>query len=711
MDGKSNPVEKKTPTGLSRYRKGLVKAASLYGKVRYAIDVVTNEWVIIKQCLIERLESHTTAFGQHVAEDIHKEIEIHRKLSQDEEPCDSIIEFRDHCQDAKNIYIVLELATEGDLFNHVLHKTNELLSLWNTKSIHHEVKQEKLLIWQNKVRKWMQKILQALKFMHERNICHRDISLENIVMCKGMIVKLIDFGVAHEYKDGNFRTERSPIGKATYMSPECGCNHYYDGRQNDLWAFGVGLWMCLIGAPPWDHANIVDQRFCFIMQGVSGIKGLLQRWGRTFMCPDSAVDLLSKIFRPEKDRITVDEALKHPFFTGSKHGLVPDFYIPAEITNQQIDAGMCLKWEALRGKRNLEPPPVWIHISEDLKRKIIKFLWRVNKHKGTIFEMRVVRDMAVNFNIKAGDVREILIWFMAATRNRARLPESFLRLKPSPLLQFNASERKAKLNHVSEQKAKENHVSEQKAKENHVSEQKAQEKHVEGRLLNRALPEHEEKQELVLKASFKKDEQDTDISYPLTVKAGATLNQIKVDFALLRTKKLSSPFITPSELEILVNGKGLEDTSMLREGSIIRGKTNGECAVPQWFRELAQKGMLLNDSTDEQCQQKFLEMLQTKFNLDPTKCLEIWKHFTQNSGIYEEPGDHNARGGNAAEYDWLKVLYTDAKGKWFALLLSAIVFANIEDKNACIVLLQQKGLTRDKALQAIKFFSGKLGEV
>jgi len=230
--------------------------------------------------------------------------------------------------------------------------------------------------------------------------------------------------------------------------------------------------------------------------------------------------------------------------------------------------------------------------------------------------------------------------------------------------------------------------------------------------LSGALPEHEEKQELLLKASFKKDEQDADVSYPLTVKAGATLNQIKVDFALLRTKKLSSPFNTPSELEILVNGEGLEDTSMLREGSIISGKTNGECAVPQWFRELPQveRGMVLNDSTKEQSQQKFLEMLKIKFNLDPAKCLEIWKYFTQNGRFYEEDGDHNAGGGNAAEYDWLKVLYTDAKGKWFALVLSVIVVANIEDKNASIILLEQKGLTTEKAVQAIKYFSGKLGE-
>merc|ERR1719285_964370 len=537
----------------------------------------------------------------------------------------------------KKIYIVLELGTEGDLFSHVLTKVNELLGVWNTEK-NHQVKLQKLLNWQNQVRKWMQQMLEALKFMHERNICHRDISLENIVLCKGMNAKLIDFGVAHEYKEGNFRAEKSRIGKKTYMSPECGDGYYYDGRLNDLWAVGVSLWMSLIGSPPWDRASIVDKRYCFIMRGGGGINSLLQRWGRTFLCPDSAVDLLSKIFRPEKDRITVDDALKHPFFTGSDLSLVQDLYIPSEISNEQLDEEMCLKWEALRGKGNLEPPAFWSRMPKDMRANILKFIWRMNKYTGCIFEIRVVRDVAVNFNIKSGDVREILIWFMAATRNRARLPEYFRRRKPSPLLLFN--------------------VSEQKANENKVSEQKAENNHGEERLLNRALPEHEEKQELVLRASFKKDDQDDDISYPLKIKAGASLNQIKVDFALLWTKKLSNQFITPSELEILVNGEGLEDTSMLCEGSIISGISHGEFAVPQWFRELPQieRGMLLNNNTDEESHQKFLEMLKAKFDLDPSKCSEIWKYFTQNGGLYREARTHNGRGD-----DWLRVLNTDVK--------------------------------------------------
>jgi len=679
-----NSDEKLTsiPTGTQRYQRGRMIKDSLFGKVRLGWDDVKEEYVIIKECVIERVKSRKTEDGLNVAEDIEMEIELHQKLSEDRVPCDSIIEFREKCQDGKNIYIVIEHASGGDLFGHVTTNTIKLMGMWHS-AISHQVKQQKLKKWQNQVRNWIRKILEALKFMHDRNICHRDISLENFVLCKGMNVKVIDFGLAHEYKDGNFRTECGVLGKIKYLSPECAANQYYDGRHNDMWALGVSLWMCLVGSPPWDSASFYDKRYCFIMRGVSGIKGLLTRWQRSFMCPDSAVDLLSKIFRPEKDRITVDEALKHPFITGYEFSLLSDqLYVPAPIGNWKPHEALCLEWESRRGEEKLEPPTVWCDMSLEIKEKIQSFLLTVNKHTGSIFDCRVPASMERRFNIKSEDAQEILIYFMAASRNRVRLPESIQRRKPLPLLQFNVSERKA------------------------------QDQHEEARLASKAVPDSEEKHELVLRASFKRDEHNAEVSYPLEVKVGATLSQIKFDFALLQTKKLNTPFIAPVELEILVDGESLEDPSMLRKGSVISGRNHGECEGSQWFSELPQieRDMFLNNNPDENSQRKFFEMLETKFHLDQAKCSEIWKYFTQNVEHGEDFQNQNVPSENAADYDWLKVLYTDAKGKYFALQLSAIVVSNIEDKRASIVLLQQKGLNREKALQAMKYFSGKFGE-
>ena len=55
--------------------------------------------------------------------------------------------------------------------------------------------------------------------MHSQNICHRDISLENILMGKTGSLKISDFGVATVMKPFFERNPNRP-GKYQYMSPE-----------------------------------------------------------------------------------------------------------------------------------------------------------------------------------------------------------------------------------------------------------------------------------------------------------------------------------------------------------------------------------------------------------------------------------------------------------------------------------------------------------
>ena len=42
----------------------------------------------------------------------------------------------------------------------------------------------------------MKSLLQALKYTHEKNIAHRDLKMENILISKGLKIKIIDFGFA-----------------------------------------------------------------------------------------------------------------------------------------------------------------------------------------------------------------------------------------------------------------------------------------------------------------------------------------------------------------------------------------------------------------------------------------------------------------------------------------------------------------------------------
>jgi len=57
----------------------------------------------------------------------------------------------------------------------------------------------------------------AIKFLHEQNICHRDLKLENIMIDQNMNLKLIDFGFSQYDPISDYSSEMK--GTKNYMSP------------------------------------------------------------------------------------------------------------------------------------------------------------------------------------------------------------------------------------------------------------------------------------------------------------------------------------------------------------------------------------------------------------------------------------------------------------------------------------------------------------
>ena len=100
---------------------------------------------------------------------------------------------------------------------------------------------------------WRQ-VVQAIYYCHQRNVTHRDIKLENILLDETKsVVKLIDFGfstcIPHERKIKIF------CGTPSYMAPEIVNKTEYCGPPADIWALGVLLFTCLSGCFPYRGAT------------------------------------------------------------------------------------------------------------------------------------------------------------------------------------------------------------------------------------------------------------------------------------------------------------------------------------------------------------------------------------------------------------------------------------------------------------------------
>lgn len=94
-------------------------------------------------------------------------------------------------------------------------------------------------------------IAYGLRFLHSKNIIHRDVKPENILMTSEYRIKLADFGVSKIVCDCNPQAHTS-IGSLAYMSPEVYLHRPY-GKKCDIWALGLILYEIAMMKYPFDR--------------------------------------------------------------------------------------------------------------------------------------------------------------------------------------------------------------------------------------------------------------------------------------------------------------------------------------------------------------------------------------------------------------------------------------------------------------------------
>jgi TolB-like protein/tetratricopeptide (TPR) repeat protein len=97
-------------------------------------------------------------------------------------------------------------------------------------------------------------IAQGLSAAHAIGIVHRDIKPSNVMLTRGGLVKILDFGIARAMTDPDV-TGGGMLGTPRYMAPE-----QLDGAPDldgsvDAWGLGVIFYEMLTGRPPFDAAG------------------------------------------------------------------------------------------------------------------------------------------------------------------------------------------------------------------------------------------------------------------------------------------------------------------------------------------------------------------------------------------------------------------------------------------------------------------------
>ena len=245
-----------------------------FGKVKLSILKATKEKFAIKILDKEKLKSQTKSTK-------YNEIEIISRLNHP-----NIIYVDKIIEDEKNYYIIMEYCEKGELFDYI-------------------VEHEKLN--SNEASIFFYQLINGVDYIHKQGFSHRDLKPENLLLTKEKILKIIDFGLCHDFNEN--KVLKTKCGSPSYAAPEILKGFPYDGFKTDIWCCGIILYAMLCGYLPFDGDDN-QEIFQSIVECQPEFPNFLE---------DDAINLLIWLLNPEpEERITMEEIKMHPFYLKGK---------------------------------------------------------------------------------------------------------------------------------------------------------------------------------------------------------------------------------------------------------------------------------------------------------------------------------------------------------------------------------------------------------
>jgi serine/threonine-protein kinase CHEK2 len=170
------PQHRETSAFRSQYR-----ILQQLGKGHFATVYLCVERATGLKFAVKKFEKRTGESQKSQTEGLQQEIAVLMGVSHPNVLC-----LKDTFDESDGVYLILELAAEGELFNWIVSKQK---------------------LTEAETRKVFIQLFQGIKYLHERNIVHRDIKPENILLTdKHLSVKLADFGLAKIIGEESFTT-------------------------------------------------------------------------------------------------------------------------------------------------------------------------------------------------------------------------------------------------------------------------------------------------------------------------------------------------------------------------------------------------------------------------------------------------------------------------------------------------------------------------
>jgi serine/threonine protein kinase len=153
-------------------------------------------------------------------------------------------------------------------------------------------------------------LLQAMIYLHDNLVIHRDLKLGNLFLDRNMNVKVGDLGLATKLESADEK-RKTICGTPNYIAPEviqgdrATRGHSF---EVDIWSMGVILYTCLCGKPPYEAKDVKATYQRILANEYS--------FPRDVSISDSGKNLIRSMLQSKPtDRPTLDEIAVHPFFS------------------------------------------------------------------------------------------------------------------------------------------------------------------------------------------------------------------------------------------------------------------------------------------------------------------------------------------------------------------------------------------------------------
>jgi serine/threonine protein kinase len=279
-------------------RVGFYDIERTIGKGNFAVVKLAKHRITKTEVAIKIIDKSQLDAGN--LQKVYREVDIMKRLDHPH-----IIKLYQVMETKNMIYLVSEYASQGEIFDYIARYGRMTEEQARTK------------FWQ---------ILSAVEYCHNRNIVHRDLKAENLLLDSNNNIKIADFGFSNYYTAGGLLS--TWCGSPPYAAPEVFEGKKYTGPEIDIWSLGVVLYVLVCGALPFDGCSLQALRD----------RVLSGRFRIPYFMSSDCESLIRKmlVLEPNK-RYSIAQIKKHRWMQMSVPPSLPPT-IPASTTqpNEQI---------------------------------------------------------------------------------------------------------------------------------------------------------------------------------------------------------------------------------------------------------------------------------------------------------------------------------------------------------------------------------------